>query len=202
MDGALQMEGPVCLLDMGDNVGGGSAADATVIAHELHRRGEVRGFVCLFDPQSAQQAINAGVGGRITLSMGGKTDNLHGPPLEATVTVRSLHDGRFHESEVRHGGMTEFNMGPTAVVETNSGLSVSLTSRRITPVSLGLMTSCGLDPTDFHIIVAKGVHSPVAGYQPVCTAMIRVDTPGATRADMRNLDYIYRRRPFFPFEEI
>ena len=202
VDRALQMEGPVCLLDMGDNVGGGSAADATVIAHELDRRGEVRGFVCLFDPQSAQQAINAGVGGRIRLSMGGKTDDLHGAPLEATVTVRSLHDGRFHESEVRHGGMTEFNMGPTAVVETDSGLTVSLTSRRVVPVSLGLMTSCGLDPTDFHIIVAKGVNSPVAAYQPVCTAMIRVDTPGATRADMRVLDYIYRRRPLFPFEEI
>ncbi len=202
VDTALDTEGPVCLLDMGDNVGGGSAADATLIAHELHKRNQCRAFVCLFDPEAAQQARDVGVGSRIDLVMGGKTDDLHGPPLEATVTVRSLHDGHFTESEVRHGGQTEFNMGPTAVVETETGLTISLTTLRIVPVSLGVMTSCDLDPANFHIIIAKGVNAPVPAYEPVCTTMIRVDTPGATAADMRHFDYHYRRRPMYPFEEI
>lgn len=199
---ALGLPGPVCLLDMGDNVGGGSAGDGTWIAHELHRRAQTRAFVCLYDPESAEQAAAAGPGSRIRLKMGGKTDDRHGPPLETEATVRSLHDGRFTESEVRHGGMTAFNMGATAVVETDTGLTVSLTSRRIAPVSLGLMTGCGLDPADFDIIVAKGVHAPVAAYEPVCTALIRVDTPGSTTADMRRFMYRHRRRPLFPFEEI
>lgn len=202
VDRALLLKGPVCLLDMGDNVGGGSAADGTLIAHELHRRGQARAFVCLYDSGSAQQAIDAGVGSRLDLAMGGKTDDLHGPSLEAAVTVRSLHDGHFTESEIRHGGQTAFYMGPTAVVETETGLTVSLTSRRTVPVSLGLMTSCGLDPADFQILIAKGVHAPVAAYQPVCTALIRVDTPGATTADIQRFEYRYRRRPLYPFEEI
>ena len=199
---ALSKEGPVCLLDMGDNAGGGSAGDGTVIAHELLRRGEVKAFLCLYDSESVNAASNAGVGKRLELRMGGKVDNLHGSPIEAEVTVRSLHEGKYQETEVRHGGHTHFDMGPTAIVETDSGLTVSLTTRRIIPVSLGLMTSCDLDPASFHIIIAKGVHSPVPAYAPVCKSMIRVNTPGTTTADLRNFNYHHRHKPLYPFEEI
>ncbi|MBD06613.1 MAG: hypothetical protein CME24_19970 [Gemmatimonadetes bacterium] len=199
---AVATDGPVCLLDMGDNVGGGSAADSTLIAHEIHRRADTTGFVCLFDPASQDLARAAGHGTRITLAMGGKTDDRHGTPLKTEVIVKSLHNGNFEESEIRHGGYIHFEMGATAVVETGTGLTISLTSQRIVPVSLGVVTSIGLDPADFQILVAKGVHAPVAAFEPVCTKLIRVNTSGATAADMRTFDYTYRRRPMYPFEEL
>ena len=187
---------------MGDNVGGGSAADSTHIAHEIHVRGNTTGFVCLYDWEAQQQARAAGVGASLTLSMGGKTDARHGDPLITEVRVCSLHEGTFEESEVRHGGLTHFDMGPTTVVTTATGLTISLTSLRVVPVSLGVVTSTGLKPSDFQIIVAKGVHAPVAAYEPVCTKLIRVNTNGASAADMRTFDYQYRRQPMYPFEEI
>lgn len=201
VDAALAGEGPVCLLDMGDNVGGGSAADGTLIAHELLGRGGAAAFLCLYDPESVEQAVAAGTGARLTLSMGGKTDDRHGPPIRAEVRVRGIHEGSFTESAVRHGGKTSFNMGLTAVVATDSGLTVSLTSLRTVPVSLGMMTSIGLDPAAFQVLIAKGVHAPTAAYAPVSKRLIRVDTPGATTADMRRFDYRYRRRPLYPFED-
>lgn len=202
VDMAVDTGGPVCLLDMGDNVGGGSAGDGTMLAHELHGRGNIRAFVCLYDREAVSKAAGAGTGNRLTLRMGGKTDELHGPPLEVPVTVRGVYGGRFRESEIRHGGRTAFDMGQTAVVDTDNGLTISLTSRRVVPVSLGLMTSCDLCPDAFDVIVAKGVHAPVAAYAPVCTSLIRVDTPGATAADMRKFEFRHRRRPLYPFEEI
>ena len=202
VDRALAVEGPVCLLDMGDNVGGGSAGDGTTIAHELHRREEKRSYVCLYDPDSVEAARKTGIGGQVSLRMGGKTDDMHGSPLDAEVLIRSLHDGSFREPLVRHGGRTEFEMGLTAIVETDSGLTVALTSQRVVPVSLRMMTSCGLDPTEYQVIIAKGVHAPVAAYEPVCDELIRVDTIGSTAADMRGFDYEFRRHPMFPFEEI
>ena len=202
IDRAMEIEGPICLLDMGDNVGGGSAADGTLIARDLHQRANTCSFVCLFDADSVTKAVTAGIGSELALEMGGKTDDLHGPPLEATVRVRSIHEGKFRESEIRHGGQTQFDMGTTAVVQTETGLTISLTTRRTVPVSLGVMTSVGLDPADFDIIIAKGVQSPVAAYEPVCTELIRVDTPGATTADIRNFEFKNRRRPLYPFEEI
>jgi microcystin degradation protein MlrC len=65
---------------------------------------------------------------------------------------------------------------------------------------LNQLTSCGIDPQSFQILVAKGVHAPVAAYAPVCKQLIRVNTPGVTCADMRQLTYTHRRRPLFPFE--
>lgn len=202
VDQAVVQAGPVCLLDMGDNVGGGSAADGTLIAHEIHRRGNISAHVCLYDPESQDRARQAGVGAALELMMGGKTDDRHGEPLRTVVTVKSLHDGQFEESEIRHGGYTHFDMGPTALVTTKNGLTISLTSLRTVPVSLGIVTSVGLKPTDFQVLVAKGVHAPVAAYREVCAALIRVNTTGATAADMRTFDYEHRRRPLYPFEEI
>ena len=40
-----------------------------------------RSFVCLYDPESVDRAKHSGIGSRIILEMGGKTDDLHGPPL-------------------------------------------------------------------------------------------------------------------------
>ena len=200
VDAALRREGPVCLLDMGDNVGGGSAADGTLIAHELLDRGGVKAFLCLYDPESVEQAVSAGVGARLMLEMGGKTDDRHGPPIRSEVRVRSIHDGRFTESAVRHGGKTAFDMGLTAVVALDAGLTVGLTSLRTVPVSIGMMTGIGLAPSDYQVLIAKGVHAPTAAYAPVSKYLIRVDTPGATTADMRRFAYRYRRRPLYPFE--
>jgi microcystin degradation protein MlrC len=197
---AAALDGPVCLLDMGDNVGGGSPGDGTVIARELHRRRLGPSFICLADAESAQAAKQAGVGHRVRLRVGGKTDALHGEPLDADFTVRGLFDGRFTEPNPRHGGITTFDQGPTAVVESDSGLTVMLTTKRMVPFSLNQLTSCGLDPTRFRILVAKGVHAPVAAYAPVCKHLIRVDTPGVTSANLHRLTYRHRRRPLFPFE--
>jgi len=201
---ALQSEGPVCLLDMGDNVGGGSAADGTFIAHQLLAHGEARAkaFICLYDPESVRQAISIGIGGSVELAMGGKTDNKHGPPIKTKVRVLGVYKGKFSEKAVRHGGQTEFDMGQTVVVKTENNLIVSLTSLRTVAVSLGMMTSIGLDPAKFDILIAKGVHSPIAAYAPVSKKLIRVDTPGTTTADMRKLSYLNRRRPLYPFEKI
>jgi microcystin degradation protein MlrC len=197
---AAALVGPVCLLDMGDNVGGGSPGDGTFLAHALAAHPLTPAFVCLADADSAAQAAAAGVDARLRMSLGGKTDFHHGSPLVADVTVRGLNDGRFEEPEARHGGFATFAQGPTAVVETDAGLTVMLTSRRMAPFSLRQLTAAGVEPARFHVLVAKGVHAPVAAYAPVCKHLLRVDTPGVTSADLGRLVYRQRRRPMFPFE--
>jgi microcystin degradation protein MlrC len=197
---ALTRESPVCLLDMGDNAGGGSPADGTELAHLLIEQQIADAFVCLYDPAAVQSAEAAGLGQRVRLVMGGKTDALHGPPISCEVEILSFHEGLFTESQPRHGGGTRFHQGRTAIVKTDTGLTVMLTSRRQPPFSLSQLTQLGLKPETFRIIVAKGVHAPVAAYREVCRSFLRVNTPGVTAADMRQLPYHNRRKPMFPFE--
>ena len=201
IDQALSGPGPVCLLDMGDNVGGGGPADSTFVLAALHRRKIKKSFVCLCDPDCAAAAWSAGPGASITLEMGGKTDRGHGSSVQAAVSVLSLHEGKFSEPRPRHGAKSDFDMGKTVLVLTGSGVTVMLTSLRTFPVSIIQLTSCGLDPGSFQILVAKGVHAPVAGYSEVCDTFIRANTPGITTADMMHLTYHRRRRPLFPFEQ-
>ena len=76
-----------------------------------------------------------------------------------------------------------------------------VTTRRMAPFSLEQIRHAGLDPAAFRVLVAKGVHAPVAAYGEVCRTFLRVDTPGVTTADMTRLKYLHRRRPLHPFPD-
>jgi microcystin degradation protein MlrC len=201
LEQASKLEGPITLLDMGDNIGGGSPADGTEILHALHQRPDLMpAFVCLCDSYAVERAAEHEPHLYFRFALGGKTDNRHGKPFDAEFVLLGMYNGKFQESQPRHGGFMNFDQGPTAVVRTEHGLTIMLTTRRMVPFSIKQLTSCGLDPATFRILVAKGVHAPVAAYAPVSKHLIRVDTPGVTTADLSRLEYRHRRRPMFPFE--
>lgn len=201
IDLAMRSEKPVCLLDLGDNVGGGSPGDGTIIANALQRRSIGRSFVALCDADAANAAASVGAGAVFEGFVGGKNGKMHGKPLPIKGRVRSLHDGVFFEDQIRHGGQERFDMGKTAVIESES-LTLLVHSQRTPPFSLNQLTSCGIEPGKFCVLVAKGVNAPIAAYSPVCRTFIRVDTPGVTTANMALLPFKHRRRPLFPFEEL
>lgn len=193
---------PVGLLDMGDNMGGGATSDSTFLAQLCEDLGKFRVFVCLADEESVQLAWQAGVGARLHLKMGGKLPMTPAPPLEIDATVLSLHEGKYTETKPRHGGKTAGDMGATAIVRSDHGLTIMLTTIRTAPFSLQPLLSCGIRPENFDAIIIKGVHAPIGAYAEVCPTLIRVNTPGMTTADMESLGYRHRRKPLFPFEEI
>ena len=192
---------PVLLLDMGDNVGGGSPGDGTFILEALEKSGKWKSFICLYDPEAVAVADNGKPGSKISLIVGGKTDQQHGHPYATEVTIRTISDGTFKEHQPRHGGQVNFNMGRIAIVETVKGTTIMLTSLRIAPFSLNQLTSFGIRPEDFDVIVAKGVHAPIAAYKPVCKSFIQVDTEGITQADLTRFPFQKRRKPLYPFED-
>lgn len=191
---------PVVLMDVGDNVGGGSPGDSTILLEEISRQGGRNAMVILFDPESVQRAVAAGVGADIDLMVGAKTDNLHGRPVAIRGRVRILSDGCFVETQVRHGGWGTSAQGITAVVETAEQHTIVVTSRRMAPMSLEQVISLGIHPERKDLLVVKGVVAPRAAYEPVAGEIILVDTAGVTSDDPRHFDYKRRRRPLFPLE--
>jgi microcystin degradation protein MlrC len=192
--------GPVVLMDVGDNIGGGSPADSTVLLETAMRLG-ARGFLqTLRDPQAVADCIAAGVGATISLEVGGKTDDRHGRPVAVTGTIRRISDGKFEEPTPIHGGFRFFNAGPTVVLETDDDLTLVLTTRLIGNTSLQQMYSVGVRPETKQIVVAKGVVSPRPAYAPIAAEVVLVNTPGVTTSDLSFFSYTRRRRPLFPFE--
>ena len=75
-------KGPVVLMDVGDNIGGGSPADSTILLAEARRLGARSFLQTLYDPESVQACIAAGVGDTVTVRVGAKTDDNHGRPVD------------------------------------------------------------------------------------------------------------------------
>src|SRR5690606_28153133 len=108
---ARRLDGPVCPLDTGDNVGAGGSADSTWLAHALNRPGAPSALVCLCDPVAVTQCQTLGVNRAIRLEVGGHSGSLHGAPLNVNCAVLGFHDGHFSEPEQRHGGFSQFDQG-------------------------------------------------------------------------------------------
>jgi microcystin degradation protein MlrC len=175
---------PVVLLDVGDNVGGGSPGDSTHVLHAARRLG-VRGVVQLLtDPEAVAGCTALGVGA----------------PLPVAGVVTAISDGRFEDPTPTHGGVRFFDMGPTVRVTSDDGFELVLTSRPVMTRSQEQLRLVGLEPCDQQIIVAKGVHSPRAAFEPIAAQLIWAATPGCTSADLSMFSYARRRRPMYPFE--
>jgi microcystin degradation protein MlrC len=133
---ASSIEFPVVLMDVGDNIGGGSPGDSTILLAEILRQGVEGALLILWDPAAAQSCIEAGIGAEIHLEVGGKTDNLHGSPVSIQGVVGEISDGRFTDDRPRHGGQRIYDQGLTVVLETPQEHTIVLTSKRIPPFSL------------------------------------------------------------------
>lgn len=178
-------ETPVSLFELGDNIGGGSAGDSTIILEQLLAQKADGWVVALYDPEAVQACVAAGIGATLTLAVGGKVDQQHGPTLTVTGRVRTLHDGSYEETERRHGGGRYWNQGLTAVLEVGrdapgKGGLLILDSKRTPPMSIHQITCVGIQPHQQRILVAKGAVAPRAAYEPVSKRIIEVDTAGAT----------------------
>jgi microcystin degradation protein MlrC len=191
---------PVVLVDTGDNVGGGSAGDGTVVLAEMLRQGATDGVVCLYAPDEVRQCAAAGVNQQVHLTVGGKVNRLHGDPVDITGRVRVLHDGTYTEPQVRHGGKRVNHMGLTALVEIEGRNLLVLTSQRHPPFSLGQLTCLGIRPELQRLLVVKAAIAYKAAYAPVAGTIIEVDTPGLTAVNPHRFNYRHVRRPLYPLD--
>jgi microcystin degradation protein MlrC len=193
---------PVALIDLGDNIGGGSSGDSTFILDELLKQKAQGWVVAIADPQAAKAAFQSGVGQTFEGLVGGKTDKLHGAPVRVRGRVRSLHEGKYIETEVRHGGGRYWDMGHTAVIEAAGSTPdmpnlLLLTMKRSSPNSLHQLISVGVYPERQRILVVKGAIAPRAAYEPIAAQIIEVDTPGVTAVNPARFTYKLVRRPLF-----
>ena len=155
---------------------------------EILRQGVENALVILYDPPAVQACLEAGVRGAVRMG-------------DLSGTVRTLSDGRYVETQVRHGGWTYNDQGITAVVETGQRHTIVLTSRRMAPMSLEQILSLGIHPERKRILIVKGVVAPRAAYEPIAGEIVLVDTPGVTADDPGEFEYQRRRRPLYPLEQ-
>jgi microcystin degradation protein MlrC len=193
-------DGLTVLVDVGDNVGGGTPGSGTVILAELLRQRVTNAAVVLADVEAVRECARVGVGSDVRVRVGGKTDEWHGSPVSVQGKVRMLFDGEFTNIGRMRAGIRE-RQGLTARLSC-AGIELILTSRKMPSWNLEQLRAVGIEPTRLSVFVAKSAIAFRAAYEPIAARILEVDTPGLTSANLAQFPYKRLRRPIFPFDNL
>lgn len=196
-------QGPIVLLDHYDNCASGGTMDTTLVLGEILRAGldNVAAFA-IYDPAAVQQAIAAGIGAAVTLSVGGKLamPQIPGdsPPLTLTGTVKTIANGRFRNKGPMGRGVTT-DMGPSVVIDTGK-VEVALISRHVEPSDLNCFFSLGIDPMQKRYVMLKSRVHWRAGLGAMAKAVVDCAGIGVCTSDYSQLTFNKVRRPIYPLD--
>jgi microcystin degradation protein MlrC len=191
--------GPVIVNELSDNPGGGAPGDGThLLRAMLDARLTDSAFGTLYDPEVAAAVHQAGVGSTIRVRLGGKTDTMHGEPIEADAYVKALTDGRFKLSTPMGRGMP-VDLGKMARLVCG-GVDIVVASDRTQVLDPEPFLLHGIDVTRCRIVGLKSSAHFRAGYDQLAKAIITTDPPGLSTSLLTRFPYKRVRRPIYPLD--
>ena len=193
---------PLVVADFTDNPGGGGYGDATSFLKGLVEAGVERvAFHAICDPQAVEDGMRAGIGAKVTLTLGGKTDPaMGGGPMTLEGEVVCLTNGKFIAWGPMGGGV-ERNYGPSMVFRTG-GIDIVVITNNGQATDLGQFTSLGIDPTRYTTVAVKSMQHFRAAFEPIAREVALVFTGGLCQVDYKPELYDKVRRPIWPLDPI
>ena len=196
--------GPVLLLDHADNCASGATQDSMYVLAAALRMGlSGIGVGPVRDPQAVRAMVEAGVGNRVTLRVGGKVDmpaiGRKGEPMLLTGVVRNITDGEYTITGPQFTGMRCY-MGRTAVLDTGAA-QIVVTERNQEPWDRGVFESVGIRPEKQRYLLLKSrmYYRPV--FLPIAKGAVLCDGVGVASSDWTQFTYRKIRRPIYPLDE-
>ena len=196
-------EGPIVLLDHYDNCASGGTMDTTAVLAAIMRAelDNVAAFA-IFDPAAVTQAIAAGIGTEVTLSIGGKMAMPAIPgdskPLTVTGVVKTISHGRFrNRGPMGRGVLTD--MGLSVVIDTGK-VEIALISRHVEPSDLNCLLALGIDPLQKRFVMLKSRIHWRAGLGAMARAVVECAGMGVCTSDYSELSFTKVRRPIYPLD--
>jgi microcystin degradation protein MlrC len=179
---------PVILADTQDNPGAGANSDTVGLLEALVRQG-AEGAVLgiLYDPQTAAAAHAAGEWAEISVSLGAKSGLPGHVPLETTVRVERLGDGRFTGTGPFYWG-ARMELGPMALLAVG-GVRVVVASRKLQAADQAIFRHLGVEPAEQKILALKSSVHFRADFAPIAAEILIVAAPGPNPVDHRQLSY-------------
>jgi microcystin degradation protein MlrC len=205
-------KGPIILVDVADNSGGGAPCDNTVILEALLRMGAEDAVVPLRDPEAVALAMASGVGTTLELEVGGKIDRRFYKPVRVRARVKTLFDGKYVIRGPHHGGYDvreallpkeawrRADVGRTALLQTN-GIEIIVSEERV-GMEQDYYKAVGVDPSERKIVVVKSHQAHRASFERIAKEIIEVDTPGSTSPSYKGLSFKNIPRPVFPLDAL
>lgn len=191
---------PVIINETSDNPGVGCPGDGTrLLGTMLEANLTDACFGYIFDPDVADHAHSSGVGEYIEIQLGGKTDSLHGEPLNCRAYVKVLSDGQFvHTSPMWQG--KKVNLGRSARLQIGS-IDVLVCSVKSQVLDEQIFALHGIDVTRYDIVALKSSQHFRASFEPVSGNIITVDSPGLGTTKLSSFHYERLNEHIYPLSE-
>jgi len=180
---------PVAILEPSDNIFSGGGADTPgLLAAVLRSNIEAASLFAFFwDPQLVQQALIAGVSGRITAKLGGRLTSAFGQPIELAVSVENLTDGKFNNVGPMEKNLP-VDLGPTAVLKIDN-LSIIVSSNNIPVNDRAYFVLHGIDLNDYSIVYVKAKNHFRSAFEDKFSQIIEVETPGPAASSLDSFSF-------------
>jgi len=196
-------DGPVLLLDHGDNcMSGGTCDNIDVLKAALDAgfNGLLAGPI--HDPAVVAEAFAAGEGAEITVNLGNKiaAENFAppAPSLRLTAKVTRLGPGDYTVTGPIYTGML-CRMGRVALLSTpEAQILVAETPHE--PWDRGIFTSVGVIPEQASVLLLKSRMYCRPVFEPLSKVVVEVAGGGVTGSDFRLFDFKNLRRPIYPLD--
>ena len=193
-------DGYVVINEISDNVGSGCPGDGTHLLRALLEHDVPKSiFEYIYDPEVAEQAHQAGVGAKISIRLGGKSDPVAGQPIELDdVEVMATPSEESHPyTTPMHLGL-DCPLGRTARLRHGNVEFIVVSLRKQTKDD-GAITMTGADINDYQIVCLKSANHFRGFFGDRADAIVTTDPPGL-RCDPRKHPYQRIARPIYPLD--
>ena len=187
---------PVVLLEHADRMIDSTHVLRAVVEKQLGRTA----VPFLWDPRAVAAAKTAGVGAQVKLAVGGHSSAKAGDPVTIEGKVVFAGPKAFKATGPYYTGRW-IDLGEVAVIDTGS-VVLSLTTRGSVAVSEDCFLQFGMDAADFDYILLRSKTHFRAAYEPICAAIVIIDTPDWGPAELTTLPYVHVPKDrTYPFTE-
>lgn len=192
---------PVLLLEHSDQPGAGGPGDSANFLRALienHFSNTV--YFGIHDEEAVATAIAAGVGAKVTLTVGGRyrLDHLgmSNEPVTITGFVRTISSGIPNHYAKGYFGLAR-SIGKAVLLDVD-GILVALLSQRAEAVDVDMLTILGVDPRRHRYLAFKGRYNWKIGLEDVPRTVIEIEVDGATPSRHEKLPFTNRQRAIYP----
>ena len=189
---AITEPGLIAITDSGDNPLSGGCGDTPELFRALlsaHPSVETV-FASFTAPEVVLKAQQAGTGGRIEVTLGGRYGKHFGEAVRVVGTVDLLTDGRFVNSGPMQSGVERL-CGNTAVlrVEGLPDTRVIVTERVVAADDPAFYALHGVDLNSLRLLCVKAKNHFRAAFAERCVRIIDCDAPGPACQDLSQLPF-------------
>ncbi len=198
------LKGTIVITEPSDNVGGGAPGDGTEGLRALLEAGFTHLAAVICDPVAVTTCWGAGLNSTITISVGGKTDNFHGTPLNISGKIIHLSNGQFQledkKSHLASLSGEKIDMGNCATIQTDQAL-ILLTTHRTPQMDLGQLRTQKIIPEEQFIVLVKAAVAHKQAYDPIAKHHFAMETKGLCCSDLTALPFKFIKRPIYPLDK-